>query len=87
MKNNESLLTIYICEQNLLKNCTEKLIKSKDEKIHDYILNIFDSIDEINRKLYKYINKNSFTKEIKANKNIVEELYEELDSLYLRINE
>lgn len=87
MKEQENLKTLYIYEQNLLKSITTKLIESSNEIIHDNILSIFDNIDELNRKLYKYLLKENLIKKERTNKKKKELLYEELDSLYLRINE
>lgn len=52
MNEKENLSTIYIYEQNLLKSCTNKLLEASSEQVHDYILSIFDEIDELTRKLY-----------------------------------
>lgn len=87
MKDKESLRALYIYEQNLLKSCTEKLIESSNEIIHDNILSIFDNIDEINRKLYNYLLKEEIITKEKTTKKKKEDLYEELDGLLLRINE
>jgi len=87
MKETDNIKTLYIYEQNLLKSCTNKLLESSNEIIHDNILSIFDNIDELNRKLYKYLEKNNFIKKEKVTKRKKENLYEELDSLLLRINE
>jgi hypothetical protein len=87
MKEIENLKTLYIYEQNLLKSCTNKLLESSNEVIHDNILSIFDNIDELNRKLYKYLEKNKIIKKEKVTKRKKENLYEELDCLFLRINE
>lgn len=87
MNEKEYISTIYIYEQNMLKSCTNILLDSSSETMHDYILNIFDGIDELNRKLYKYLIKNDFIKKEYTSKKKKETLYEELDSLYLRINE
>ncbi len=87
MKEKENLSTLYIYEQNLLKSCTTKLLESSNEIVHDNILSIFDNIDEINRKLYKYLLKQELIKKEKTTKKKKENLYEELDSMLLRINE
>jgi len=87
MNEKENLSTIYIYEQNLLKSCTNKLIESSSEQVHDYILSIFDEIDELNRKLYKYLLKNNLIKKERINRKKREDLFEELDNLYLRINQ
>ncbi len=71
----------------MLKSCVENLLESSNEIIHDNILNIFDNIDEINRRLYKYLLKEKFIKKERSTKRKKENLYEELDSLLLRINE
>ena len=71
----------------MLKNCTEKLLESSNEIMHDNILSIFDNIDEINRKLYKYFLKEELIKKERTTKRKKEDLYEELDGLLLRINE
>ncbi len=87
MNEKENLSTIYIYEQNLLKSCTNKLLEASSEQVHDYILSIFDEIDELTRKLYRYLLKTELIKKERSNKKKREELYEELDSLYLGINE
>ena len=87
MKEKENLRTLYIYEQNLLKSTVSKLIESSNEIVHDSILSIFDNIDEINRKLYNYLLKEELIIKEKTTKKKKEELYEELDSLLLRINE
>lgn len=87
MKEKENLMTLYLYEQNLLKTLTTKLLESSNEIIHDNILSIFDNIDELNRMLYKYlINNQLITKERVSSKK-KELLYEQLDTLLLRINE
>ena len=83
----ENLRTLYIYEQNLLKSCTNKLIESSNEIVHDNILSIFDNIDEINRKLYNYLLKEELIIKERTTKKKKEDLYEELDTLLLRINE
>ena len=87
MKDKESLLSVYLYEQNLLKSITTKLIDSSNEIVHDNILSIFDNIDEINRKLYNYLLKEELIIKEKTTKKKKEDLYEELDSLLIRINE
>lgn len=87
MNENENLSTIYFYEQNLLKSCASKLLESSNEIVHDNILSIFDNVDELNRTLYKYLLKNDFIKKEKTTKKKKEILYEELDSMLLRINE
>ena len=87
MKEKESIRTLYLYEQNLLKSCVEKLIESSNEIVHDNILSIFDNIDEINRGLYNYLLKEELIIKEKTTKRKKEDLYEELDSLLLRINE
>lgn len=87
MNEKENLSTIYIYEQNLLKSCTNKLLESSSEQVHDYILSIFDEIDELNRKLYRYLLKSELIKKERISEKKREDLYEELDCLYLRINE
>lgn len=87
MKEKENLMTLYLYEQNLLKTLTTKLLESSNEIVHDNILSIFDNIDELNRMLHKYlINNQLITKEIVSSKK-KEILYEQLDTLLLRINE
>ena len=87
MKEKENLMTIYLYEQNLLKTLTTKLLESSNEIVHDNILSIFDNIDELNRMLHKYlINNQLITKERVSSKK-KEILYEQLDTLLLRINE
>ena len=87
MKEKENIRTLYLYEQNLLKSCTSKLIESSNEIVHDNILSIFDNIDEINRKLYNYLLQEDMIIKEKTTKKKKEDLYEELDSLLLRINE
>ena len=83
----ENIRTLYLYEQNLLKTCTNKLLDSSNEIVHDNVLSIFDNIDEINRKLYNYLLKEELIIKEKTTKRKKEDLYEELDSLLLRINE
>ncbi len=87
MEEKEIISTLYLYEQNLLKSCTNKLLEASNEIIHDNILSIFDNIDELNRKLYKYLLKNELIKKDKVTKKKKENLYEELDVMLLRINE
>lgn len=87
MKEKENLLTIYLYEQNLLKTLTTKLLESSNEIIHDNILSIFDNIDELNRLLHNYLLNHELIKKEKATSKKKESLYEELDTLLLRINE
>lgn len=87
IKEKENLSTLYIYEQNLLKSCTDKLIESSNEIIHDNLLNIFDIVDEINRRLHKYLLKEELIKTEKTTTRKKEMLYEELDGMLLRINE
>ncbi len=87
MKEKENVMTLYLYEQNLLKTLTTKLLESSNEIVHDNVLSIFDNIDELNRMLHKYlINNQLITKEIVSSKK-KELLYEQLDTLLLRINE
>lgn len=83
----DKINSLYITEKNLLKSSVNKLLESSNEIIHDNILAIFDNIDEINRRLYRYLKDNKIIKETYVNKNKKDYLYEELDSLLLRINE
>ena len=87
MKEKENLLTLYLYEQNLLKTLTTKLLESSNEIIHDNILSIFDNIDELNRLLHNYLLKHELIKKEKVTPKKKESLYEELDTLLLRINE
>lgn len=87
MKEKDDIRSLYIYEQNMLKSCVENLLESSNEIMHDNILSIFDNIDEINRRLYKYLLKEKFIKKERSTKRKKENLYEELDSLLLRINE
>ena len=82
----DNLISIYISEQNLLKKVTEKLLDCTSDEVHDYILSIFDEIDDINRKLYKFLVKSKYIEKEKTSKKEKEEIYEKLDSLYLEIN-
>lgn len=83
----ENLKVIYLYEQNLLKSCTNKLIESSNEILHDNILSVFDNIDELNRKLYNYLLKNKIIINDQITRKKKENLYEELDILLLRINQ
>lgn len=85
MEERERLLTIYFCEQNLLKSCAEKLISSSCEDMHDGVLGIFDSVDEINRVIYNYLLDNGMLKRNNVSKRKKELLYEELDELLLNV--
>ena len=87
MNEKENLSTIYIYEQNLLKSCTNKLIELSSEELHDNLLSIFDEIDELNRKLYNYLLKHELIKKERTTRKKKEALYEELDTMLLRINE
>ncbi len=87
MKEKENLMTLYLYEQNLLKTTTNKLLESSNETMHDYILSIFDNIDELNRILYKYLLKHKLITKENTSKKKKESLYEELDTMLLRINE
>lgn len=87
MNEKENLLSLYIYEQNLLKSCTNKLLESSSEEVHDNLLNIFDEVDDLNRKLYNYLLKNDLIKKEHITKKKKEALYEELDNLLLKINE
>lgn len=87
MKTEESIETLYLYEQNLLKSCTNKLLESSNEIVHDNILSIFDNTDEITRKLKKYLEEKELIRNEKSTRKKKESLYEELDSLLLRINE
>ena len=87
MNEKENLLTIYIYEQNLLKSCTNKLLEASSEELHDNLLSIFDEIDELNRKLYNYLLKHELIKKERITRKKKEALYEELDTMLLRINE
>lgn len=87
MRENESLMTIYLYEQNLLKTLTLKLLDSSNEVVHDNILSMFDNVDELTRKLYNYLKKNNMIVQNKVSKKKKESLYEELDEMLCRINE
>ena len=87
MKTEESIETLYLYEQNLLKSCTNKLLESSNEIVNDNILSIFDNTDEITRKLKKYLEEKELIRNEKSTRKKKESLYEELDSLLLRINE
>ena len=86
MQELENIKTLYIYEQNLLKTCTNKLLEAWDENLHDNILLIFDNIDELNRKLHNYIKDNTNIKKESLSKKKKETLYEEFDSMLLRIS-
>ncbi len=87
MQEKDDIKLLYTYEQNLLKSCTETLLESSSEIIHDNILNIFDNVYEINIRIYKYLLKEQLIKKERTTKRKKEILYEELDSLLLRINE
>lgn len=87
MQELENIKTLYIYEQNLLKTCTTNLLEAYDENLHDNILSIFDSIDELNRKLKSYIKQKSNLKKELISKKKKENLYEELDNMLLRISD
>lgn len=87
MQELENIKTLYIYEQNLLKTCTNNLLEAYDENLHDNILSIFDSIDELNRKLKSYIKQKSNIKKESISKKKKENLYEELDNMLLRISD
>lgn len=82
----DNLISIYIYEQNLLKSITDKLINCNSDEVHDYILSIFDEIDDLNRNIYKFLIKNKYLEKEKTSKKEKEQLYEKLDSMYLEIN-
>lgn len=82
----DNLISIYIYEQNLLKTISSKLLECTSDEVHDYILSIFDEIDDLNRKIYKYLTKNKYIEKEKTSKKEKEQIYEKLDSLYLEIN-
>ncbi len=87
MTEKDNLELLYIYEQSLLKSCTSKLLDSSNEVIHDNMLSVFDNIDEITRTIYRYLTKERIITQDKVNKIKKENLYEELDSMLLRINE
>ena len=87
MRENESLMTIYLYEQNLLKTLTLKLLDSSNEVVHDNILSMFDNVDELTRKLYNYLKRKNMIVQNKVSKKKKESLYEELDEMLCRINE
>lgn len=87
MKDKEELKALYFHEQNLLKSTAEKLIESSNEIIHDNILSLFDNIDEVNRLLYNYLLKEKMIIRNRVSNKKQENIYNELDSMYLRINE
>ena len=87
MRENETLMTIYLYEQNLLKTLTLKLLDSSNEVVHDNILSMFDNVDELTRKLYNYLKKNNMIVQNKVSRKKKESLYEELDEMLCRINE
>ena len=82
----DNFMSIYIYEQNLLKTTADRLLECNSDLVHDYILNIFDELDELNRKIYKFLIKNRYLEKEKTKKREKEQIYEELDSLYLNIN-
>ena len=82
----ENLISIYIYEQNLLKTICNKMLESSIDEVHDYLLSIFDETDELIRKLYTFLIKNKYIEKEKIIKKEKEELYEKLDSLFLKIN-
>lgn len=86
MDTKENLISIYIYEKNLLKTTTNKLLECTSDTVHDYILNIFDELDELNRYIYNYLISNKYIEQDQKSKKEKNQIYEELDSLYLRIN-
>ena len=83
----DNIKELYLYEQNLLKSCTSKLLESSNDSVHDNILNVFDNIDEINRKLNKFLKEQEIIYIEKTTRKKKEELFEELDAMLLRINE
>ena len=49
----DNLISIYISENSLLKNITDKLLNCTSDEVHDHILNIFHIYDIIH--FLKYI--------------------------------
>ena len=82
----DNIESIYLYEKNLLKSCTNILLETSTEELHDYILSIFDEVDEVTRKIYKYLEKsNKISKDRISNKK-KESLYEELDTYLIEMN-
>ena len=81
----DKINSLYITEQSLLKSCTEKLVSSSSEIVHDNILSIFDNIDDINRKIFTYLEKKELITNKFISKKKKDDKYEELDSLLLQI--
>lgn len=86
MDTKDNLISIYINEQNLLKKVADKLLECTSDEVHDYILSIFDELDDLNRKIYKFLIRNKYLEQEKTSKKEKEQIYEELDSLYLTIS-
>ncbi len=82
----DNLESIYLYEKNLLKSCTNMLIESSTEDLHDYILSIFDEVDELTRKIYKYLEINNKITKDRISKQKKESLYEELDAYLIEMN-
>ena len=86
MDTKDNLISIYLDEKNLLKSTTDKLLECDSDEAHDYILNIFDELDDLNRQLYKFLIENRYLEKERISKKEKEQIYEELDSLYLTIS-
>ena len=63
----------------MLKTITSKLLECKSDEVHDYVLSIFDELDEINRDLYKYLLKEKYLENEKTSAKGKSILYEKLD--------
>ena len=83
---NDNLKSIYIYEQNLLKTICNKMLDSSLDEVHDYLLSIFDEIDELIRIIYKFLTENKYLEKEKINKREKAWLFEKLDGLFLEID-
>ena len=81
----DKINALYIREQNIFKSTAEKLVLSSNEIVHDNILAMFDNIDEINRKLLKFLKDKEIINNKYINKKKKESKYEELDSMLLKV--
>ena len=86
MKEKEIMKSIYFSEQNILKSVANDLLECRSNGVHDNLLNIFDDIDELNRKIYKYLIMKKYIPQEKITKQRKKIVFEQLDELYLGIN-
>lgn len=81
----DKINALYIREQNIFKSTAEKIILSSNEIVHDNILAMFDNIDEINRKLLKFLKDKEVITDKYINKRKRDNKYEELDFMLLKV--